>query len=75
MGKTLNRELPKEIIDSEGNIVQTFTDIELVDLKAQLALEEIQNLGNEFNQISSSLNSNNIDIAQIINDTEILKLA
>ena len=61
-----NKEIPKEIIDKEGNVVETLSEINIQDIKAQLALNELNELSNVFKNISNELNNANLDITETI---------
>ena len=61
-----NKEIPKEIIDKEGNVVETLSEINIQDIKAQLALNELNELSNVFKNISNELNNANLHIAETI---------
>ena len=61
-----NKEIPKEIIDKEGNVVETLSELNIQDIKAQLALNELNELSNIFKTISNELNNANLDIAETI---------
>ena len=63
------REIPKEIMDGEGNIIETLSDENIQDIKAQLALSELQNLVNEFEDTSNTINNSSLDIAEIIQNS------
>ena len=63
------REIPKEIMDGEGNIIETLSDENIQDIKAQLALNELQNLVNEFEDTSNTINNSSLDIAEIIQNS------
>jgi len=63
------REIPKEIMDGEGNIIETFSEENIQDIKAQLALNELQNLVNEFEDTSNTINNSSLDIAEIIQNS------
>ena len=63
------REIPKEIMDGEGNIIETLSEENIQDIKAQLALNELQNLVNEFEDTSNTINNSSLDIAKIIQNS------
>ena len=63
------REIPKEIMDGEGNIIETLSEENIQDIKAQLALNELQNLVNEFEDTSNTINNSRLDIAKIIQNS------
>ncbi len=65
-----NKEVPEQIMDSEGNIVETLSEINIQDLKAQLALNELKELGDTFENIADELNNSNLDIAETIQNSD-----
>ena len=58
------QEIPKEIMDDAGNVVETLNDENIQDIKAQLALTELQDLSSNFEEISRDLSQSNINIAE-----------
>jgi len=67
--QSYKNEIPNEIVDSEGNIVEKLSIENIEDIKAQLALSEFQKLSNEFNNIAEDFKKNNFDIQDIINSS------
>ena len=65
-----NKEIPKQIMDREGNIIETLSEINIQDIKAQLALSELKELSDEFKNISDELNNSNLDIAETIQNSD-----
>ncbi len=65
-----NKEVPEQIMDSEGNIVETLSEINIQDLKAQLALNELKEQGDTFENIADELNNSNLDIAETIQNSD-----
>jgi len=58
------QEIPSQIMDDTGKVVETFSDENIQDIKAQLALVELQDLGSNFEEISSDLSQSSINIAE-----------
>ena len=57
-------------MDREGNIIETLSEINIQDIKAQLALSELKELSDEFKNISDELNNSNLDIAETIQNSD-----
>ena len=51
-------------MDDVGNVVENLSDENIQDLKAQLALTELQELSSNFEEISRDLSQSNINIAE-----------
>ena len=58
------QEVPSQIMDDAGNVVETLNDENIQDIKAQLALTELQDLSSNFEEISRDLSQSNINIAE-----------
>ena len=58
------QEIPSQIMDDAGNVVETLSDENIQDIKAQLALTELQDLSSNFEEISSDLSQSSINIAE-----------
>ena len=58
------QEIPSQIMDDAGNVVETLNDENIQDIKAQLALTELQDLSSNFEEISRDLSQSNINIAE-----------
>jgi len=58
------QEIPSQIMDDTGNVVETLSDENIQDIKAQLALTELQDLSSNFEEISSDLSQSSINIAE-----------
>ena len=58
------QEIPNQIIDDTGNVVETLSDENILDIKAQLALTELQELSSNFEEISKDLSQSSINIAK-----------
>ena len=58
------QEVPSQIMDDAGNVVETLNDENIQDIKAQLALTELQDLSSNFEEISSDLSQSSINIAE-----------
>ena len=58
------QEVPSQIMDDAGNVVETLNDENIQDIKAQLALTELHDLSSNFEEISRDLSQSNINIAE-----------
>ena len=58
------QEIPSEIMDDTGSVVETLNDENIQDIKAQLALTELHELSSNFEEISSDLSQSSINIAE-----------
>ena len=58
------QEIPNQIMDDTGNVVETLNDENIQDIKAQLALTELHELSSNFEEISRDLSQSNINIAE-----------
>ena len=58
------QEVPSQIMDDAGNVVETLNDENIQDIKALLALTELQDLSSNFEEISRDLSQSNINIAE-----------
>lgn len=58
------QEIPSQIMDDTGNVVETLSDENILDIKAQLALTELKELSSNFEEISSDLSQSSINIAE-----------
>ena len=67
--QSYTNEIPKEIIDDEGNVIEELSMVNIEDIKAQLALSEFQKLSNEFADIAEELKDNNFDFQDIIDSS------
>ena len=67
--QSYTNEIPKEIIDDEGNVIEELSMVNIEDIKAQLALSEFQKLSNEFANIAEELKDNNFDFQDIIDNS------
>ena len=67
--QSYTNEIPKEIIDGEGNVIEELSMVNIEDIKAQLALSEFQKLSNEFGNIAEELKDNNFDFQDIIDSS------
>ena len=67
--QSYTNEIPKEIIDDEGNVIEELSMVNIEDIKAQLALSEFQKLSNEFANIADELKDNNFDFQDIIDSS------
>ena len=67
--QSYTNEIPKEIIDGEGNVIEELSMVNIEDIKAQLALSEFQKLSNEFANIAEELKDNNFDLQNIIDSS------
>ena len=59
-----NQGIPSQIMDDTGNVVETLSDENIQDIKAQLAMTELQDLSSNFDEISSELSQSSINIAE-----------
>ena len=62
--KAYTQEIPTQIMDDAGNVVETLSDENIQDIKAQLALTELQDLSSNFEEISNDLSQSSIDISE-----------
>lgn len=67
--QSYTNEIPKEIIDDEGNVIEELSMVNIEDIKAQLALSEFQKLSNEFANIAEELKDNNFDFQDVIDSS------
>ena len=58
------QEIPSQIMDDAGNVVETLNDENIQDIKAQLALTELQELSSNFEEISRDLSQSSINISE-----------
>ena len=58
------QEIPNQIMDDTGNVVETLNDENIQDIKAQLALTELLDLSINFEEISRDLSQSSINISE-----------
>ena len=58
------QEIPNQIMDDTGNVVETLNDENIQDIKAQLALTELLDLSSNFEEISRDLSQSSINISE-----------
>ena len=58
------QEIPNQIMDDAGNVVETLNDENIQDIKAQLALTELHDLSSNFEEISRDLSQSSINISE-----------
>ena len=63
-------EIPKEIYDENGDIVEVLSDINIEDIKAQIAIDEFRKLSDEFSSIANDIKNENLNISKILENTD-----
>ena len=69
-GARYKNEIPKEIYNENGDLIEVLSDINVEDIKAQIVLDEFKKLGDEFSSIANDIKNENLNITEIIKNTD-----